>query len=189
MVYVETVHERTTRPCLTFGWDLTEWPYSRSRLEAKANERPAQLKRCSNTIIRLNIELRCARRRNGAAYQNYRRRSVTGGHAIILHPRHMERTNALGARAYALDCKSAAESWSDRASFPGKRGRSPWRFVRATGCDAHAGTQEFRRLRQHRATPFPPNWPFRIQIWTEGVLVEHPALLVGRCNPALVNLK
>ena len=42
--------------------------------------------------IRLNIEMRCvcARRRNDAAYQRHRRRSVTGRHAIIIHRRHME---------------------------------------------------------------------------------------------------
>jgi hypothetical protein len=46
--------------------------------------------------IRLNIEMRCARRRNGAAYQHYRRRSVTGRHAIIIHRRHMEYRRSQG---------------------------------------------------------------------------------------------
>jgi hypothetical protein len=46
--------------------------YSSSRLEAKANKRPAQLKRCSNMDIRLNIEMRCARRQNDAANHHHR---------------------------------------------------------------------------------------------------------------------
>ncbi len=74
--------------------------------------------------IRLNIEMRCARRRNGAAYQHYRRRSVTGRHAIIIHRRHMEYQRSRGHIPNALDCKAAAESSSDRASFPVKRERS-----------------------------------------------------------------
>jgi hypothetical protein len=95
-------------------------------------------------------------------------------------------TNALGACSYALDCKPAAESWSDRALFPGKRGRSPCgRFVRATGCDAHAGTQRVPPVTSTSSHTFLQIWPFRIQIWTEGVLLEHPAPLVGSCNPVL----
>ena len=72
--------------------------YSSSRLEAKANERPAQLKRCSNRDIRLNIERRCARRKmmRHTSTIVYRRRSVTGGHAIILHSRHMEHQRSRG---------------------------------------------------------------------------------------------
>ena len=65
MVYVEPVLDRTTRPCLTFGWDLTS-----DRIAifvksawAKAKERPVRLNRCSNMDIRLNIGMRCARRK------------------------------------------------------------------------------------------------------------------------------
>ena len=72
------------------------WRYSPSRLEAKANERPAQLKRRSNTAIRLNIEMRCARRQNDAAYQHYRRRSVSGRHAIIIHRRQVQHQSSRG---------------------------------------------------------------------------------------------
>jgi len=100
-------------------------------------------------------------------------------------------TNALGACSSALDCKTAAESWSDRASFPGKRGRSPWRRVLwATGCDAHAGTRRVPTVASTSSHAFSSQiWPFRIQIWTEGVLVEHPAPVVRRCNPALFRSK
>ena len=106
--------------------------------------------------------MRCARRQNDAAYQHYRRRSVSGRHAIIIHRRHMDYQRSRGYVPSALDCKAAAESWSDRASFPGKRGRSPW----ADGLYVQRDVmrmpepEEFRRLHQHRATPFPPNLAF-----------------------------
>ena len=75
--------------------------------------------------IRLNIEMRCARRQNGAAYQRHCHRSVIGRHAIIIHRRHMEYQRSRGHVPHALDCKAASESSSDRASFPGKRGEAP----------------------------------------------------------------
>ena len=74
--------------------------------------------------IRLNIGMRCGRRQNDAAYQRHRRRSVTGRHAIIIHRRHMEYQRSRRHVPNALDCKAAAESSSDRASFPVKRERS-----------------------------------------------------------------
>ena len=46
--------------------------------------------------IRLNIKMRCSRRRNGAAYQHYRLRSVTARHVIIIHRRHMENRRSQG---------------------------------------------------------------------------------------------
>jgi hypothetical protein len=46
--------------------------------------------------IRLKIKMRCARRQNDAAYQRYRRLSVTGRHAILIHRRHMEYQRARG---------------------------------------------------------------------------------------------
>jgi hypothetical protein len=70
--------------------------------------------------IRLNIGMRCGRRQNDAAYQRHRRRSVTGRHAIIIHRRHMEHQRSRRHVPNALDCKAAAESSSDRASFPVK---------------------------------------------------------------------
>ena len=75
--------------------------------------------------IRLNIEMRCARRQNDAAYHHHRRRSVPDRHAIIIHRRHMEYQRSRGHVPHALDCKAASESSSDRASFPGKRGEAP----------------------------------------------------------------
>ena len=46
--------------------------------------------------IRLNIEMRCARRQNDAAYQQYRRRSVSGRHAIINHRRQVQHQSSRG---------------------------------------------------------------------------------------------
>jgi len=46
--------------------------------------------------IRLNIEMRCARRQNDAAYQQYRRRSVSGRHAIIIHRRQVQHQSSRG---------------------------------------------------------------------------------------------
>jgi hypothetical protein len=85
--------------------------------------------------------MRCGRRQNDAAYQRHRRRSVTGRHPIIIHRPHMEYQCSRGHVPYALDCTAAAESWSDRASFPGKRERIAMRrfclvqrdVMRATG--------------------------------------------------------
>jgi hypothetical protein len=74
--------------------------------------------------IHLNVEMRCGRRQNDAAYQRHRRRAVTGRYAIIIHRPHMEYQRSRGHVPYASDCKAAAESSSDRASFPGKRERS-----------------------------------------------------------------
>ena len=50
--------------------------------------------------------------------------------------------------------------------------------------------EEFRQLCQRRSTPFGSQiWPFRLQIWTEGVLVEHRAPVVRRCNFPLFRSK
>ena len=118
--------------------------------------------------IRPNIEMRCGRRQNDAAYQRHRRRSVTGRHPIIIHRPHMEYQCSRGHVPYALDCTAAAESWSDRASFPGKRGRSAMADGLYLQLDVMRMPEpkEFRRLRQ--ATPFLQIWPFRIQIWRRG---------------------
>jgi hypothetical protein len=55
------------------------------------------------------IEMRLgrAKRRNGAAYQHRRRRSLTGGHAVIAHGRRMEyqRSRSM-VRLQALDRKT-----------------------------------------------------------------------------------
>ena len=117
--------------------------------------------------IRLNIELRCARRKM------MRHTSI-----IVAVPSQADTrsssigvtwsTNALGACSSALDCKTAAESWSDRASFPGKRERSAQggRVLWATGCDAHAGTRRVPTVASTSRHAFGSQiWPFRLQIW------------------------
>ena len=53
--------------------------------QSEGYERPTQLRRRSNMAIYPKIETRRAKRRNGAAYQHRRRRSLTGGHAVITH--------------------------------------------------------------------------------------------------------
>ena len=54
------------------------------------------------------------------------------------HPSASSRAPKLSGHVhYALDGKTAAETSSDRASFPGKRERKRiGRRIRATGCDA-----------------------------------------------------
>jgi hypothetical protein len=76
-------------------------------------------------------------------------------------------TSALGACSYALDCKTAAESWSDRASFPGKRERS-----------AHGGAWDSAHGRGQQpggAPPHPPTHPTPVPrslhpLWTVNLL-------------------
>jgi hypothetical protein len=71
-------------------------------------------------------------------------------------------TNALGACSSALDCKTAAESWSDRASFPSTGAKRPWRTSLYVQRDVMRmpEPEEFRRFQPRRATPFPPNLAF-----------------------------
>jgi hypothetical protein len=107
--------------------------------------------------------MRCGRWRNGEAYQHYRRRSVTGRHAIIIHQVTWS-TNALGACSYALDCKTAADSWSDHASFPGKIERNAHgEFVRATRCDAQTKVPPVCANVSHSFSSY---LLVRLQIWT-----------------------
>ena len=49
--------------------------------------------------------------------------------------------------------------------------------------------EEFRQLWTSSHACSSQIWPFRLQIWTEGVLVEHPAPVFRRCNPALFRFK
>ena len=49
--------------------------------------------------------------------------------------------------------------------------------------------EEFRQLLHIEPHLFLQIWPFRIQIWTEGVLVEHRAPVVRRCNFRLFRSK
>ena len=65
-----------------------------SRLNAQSYERPTQavtqLDRRMHMGIHPIIEMRRAKRLNGASLQHHRRRSLTGGHAVIAHVRRME---------------------------------------------------------------------------------------------------
>jgi hypothetical protein len=141
--------------------------------------------------IRLKIKMRCARRQNDAAYQRYRRRSVTGRHAILIHRRHMEYQRS---RGMFLRFGVAGQPLSHgpivlRSPVNGGEahgGRVLW----ATGCDAHAGTRRVPTVASTSSHAFSSQiWPFRLQIWTEGVLVEHRAPVVRRCNFPLFRSK
>ena len=111
--------------------------------------------------IRLKIKMRCARRQNDAAYQRYRRRSVTGRHAILIHRRHMEYQRS---RGMFLRFGIAGQPLSHGPIVL----RSPVR-ERSALADEFYGQrdvmrmpepEEFRQLRPRRATPFPPNLAF-----------------------------
>ena len=74
--------------------------------------------------------------------------------------------------------------------------RGPWTNLgrlplRVFSIGKYASPKKIRQLYRRRVTPFPRSqiWPFRLQIWTEGVLVEHPAPVFRRCNPALFRFK
>ena len=77
-----------TMPRLWVGSDrLAEFAKSK---QSDGYERPTQLRLRSNMAIYPQIEMRRAKRRNGAAYQHRRRRSLTGGHSVVTHGRRME---------------------------------------------------------------------------------------------------
>ena len=82
------------------------------------------MKRRSNMAIYPKIETRRAKRRNGAAYQHRRRRSLTGGHSVIAHGRRMEYQRSRSMFLTHGIARLTAKSWSDRASLPRKRARS-----------------------------------------------------------------
>jgi hypothetical protein len=87
-------------------------------------ERPTQLRRRSNMAIYPKIEMRRAKRRNDAAYQYRRRRSLTGGHAATTHGRRIEYHRSHSMFLTHLIARLTTTSWSDRASLPWKRARS-----------------------------------------------------------------
>jgi len=79
---------RQSLPAFEVGSDrLAEFAESK---QSEGQERPAQLDKRIRMEIHPIIETRRANRRNGAAYQHRRRRSLTGGHSIITHGRRME---------------------------------------------------------------------------------------------------
>ena len=99
---------------------------------------------------------------NDAAYQRYRRRSVTGRHAILIHRRHMEYQRS---RGMFLRFGVAGQPLSHGPIVL----RSPVNGGEAPMADEFYGQRdvmrmpepkEFRQLHQHRATPFPPNLAF-----------------------------
>ena len=89
------------------------------------------------------IETRRAKRRNDAAYQHRRLRSLTGGHSIIIHRRHMEHQRS---RGMFLRFGVAGQPLSHgpivlRSPVRERSSAHGGRVVWATGCDAHAGTR------------------------------------------------
>ena len=89
--------------------------------QSEGYERLTQLRRRSNMAIYPKIEMRRANRRNGAAYQHRRRRSLKGGHSVITHGRRMEYQRSHSMFLTHGIARLTAKSWSDRASLPWKR--------------------------------------------------------------------
>ena len=94
------------------------------------------------------IETRRAKRRNGAAYQHRRRRSLTGGHAAITHGRRMEYHCSHSMLLTHSIARLTATSWSDRASLPRKRARSV-HGQKARKCHRTSKESNSRRTGQH----------------------------------------
>ena len=69
-------------------------------------------------------ETRRAKRRNGAAYQHRRLRSLTGGHSVITHGRRMEYQRSHSMFLTHGIAGAVGTSWSDRALLPRKRARN-----------------------------------------------------------------
>ena len=69
-------------------------------------------------------ETRRAKRRNGAAYQHRRLRSLTGGHSVITHGRRMEYQRSHSMFLTHGIAGTVSASWSDRALLPRKRARN-----------------------------------------------------------------
>jgi hypothetical protein len=86
-----------TRPCL--AWALIDSEIA-SRLRRRPKDLPRSVlrswKRCSIAAIRLKIEMRCATRRKGSAFQHYRRHSVKVRHATIIHRRQVQHQSSRG---------------------------------------------------------------------------------------------
>jgi hypothetical protein len=100
--------------------------------------------------IRLKIKMRCARRQNDAAYQRYRRRSVTGRHAILIHRRHMEYQRS---RGMLLRFGVAGQPLSHGPIVLRSQADE---FYAQRDVLRMPEPKEFRQLRPRRATPFPP---------------------------------
>ncbi len=68
-------------------------------------------------------KMRRAKRRNGAAYQHRRLRSLTGGHSVITHGRRMEYQRSHSMFLTHGIAGTVGTSWSDRASLAPETGR------------------------------------------------------------------
>ncbi len=68
-------------------------------------------------------ETKRAKRRNGAAYQHRRLRSLTGGHSVITHGRRMEYQRFHSMFLTHWIAETVGTSWSDRASLAPETGR------------------------------------------------------------------
>ena len=106
------------------GWDLMDKCNLLSRVNAEGYKRPTQLDMRIHINVHQVIAMRRAKRRNGAAYQHRRRRSLTGGHAVIAHGRRMEYQRSRSMVRKHSIARRITKSWSDRASLPRKRAQS-----------------------------------------------------------------
>ena len=92
------------------------------------------------------LETRRAKRRNGAAYQHRRLRSLTGGHSVITHGRRMEYQRSHSMFLTHVIAGTASASRSDRASLPRKRAGNaisrdqPTSAPTSTRDEPHVGT-------------------------------------------------
>ena len=116
------------RPCIIAQLTMSRLWVRSERLaevakskQSEGYERPTQLRRCSNMAIYPKSETRRAKRRNGAAYQHRRLRSLTGGHSVITHGRRTEYTRSHSMFLMHGIARLTAKSWSDRALLPRKR--------------------------------------------------------------------
>ncbi len=108
-----------TMPRLWVGSDrLAECAKSK---QTEGHERPTQLRRRLNMATYPEIETRRAKRRNGAAYQHCRLRSLKGGQSVITHGRRMEYQRSRSMFLTPGIARLTAKSWSDRASLPRQR--------------------------------------------------------------------
>ena len=104
------IAQKMTMPRLWVGSEILA-EFAKSK-QSDGYERPTQLKRRSNMAIYLKIEMRRAKRRNGAAYQHRRRRSLAGGHAAITHGRRMEYHRPHSMLLTHSIARLTATSWS-----------------------------------------------------------------------------
>jgi hypothetical protein len=140
-----------TMPGLWVGSErLAEFAKSK---QSEGYERPTQLRRRSNMAIYPKIETRRAKRRNGAAYQHRRRRSLTGGQAAITHGRRMEYHRSHSMFLTHSIARLTTTSWSDRASLPRKRARS----AHVKKSEKVSQDSEGIELTPHGARPFGPH--------------------------------